>query len=129
MTLKEQWNQKAWPRILLALGLNAAFLFIMLRFFAPMWETNDDLFISKFFDGQMAHKTMYAPFINICLAWLMKTLYTAFGDGFNWYSCAQYLLLYMGFTAITWVLLRRCRLGPALVMTAVLLGALGLTAI
>ena len=125
MTLKEQWNQKAWPRILLALGLNAAFLFIMLRFFAPMWETNDDLFISKFFDGQMAHKTMYAPFINICLAWLMKTLYTAFGDGFNWYSCAQYLLLYMGFTAITWVLLRRCRLGPALVMTAVLLGAFG----
>ena len=125
MTLKEQWNQKAWPRILLALGLNAAFLFIMLRFFAPMWETNDDLFISKFFDGQMAHKTMYAPFINICLAWLMKTVYTVFGDGFNWYSAAQYLLLYLGFTAITWVLLRRCRLGPALVMTAVLLGAFG----
>ena len=65
MSLKEQWNQKAWPRVLLALGLNAVFLFVMLRFFAPMWETNDDLFISKFFDGQMAHKTMYAPFINI----------------------------------------------------------------
>ena len=125
MTLQEQWNRKAWPRILLALGLNAAFLFVMLRFFAPMWETNDDLFISKFFDGQMAHKTMYAPFINICLAWLMKTVYTVFGDGFNWYSAVQYLLLYLGFSALTWVLLRRYKPGPALVMTAVLLGAFG----
>ena len=125
MTLQEQWNRKAWPRILLALGLNAAFLFVMLRFFAPMWETNDDLFISKFFDGQMAHKTMYAPFINICLAWLMKTAYTILGDSFNWYSAAQYLLLYLGFSAVTWVLLRRYKHGPALVMTAVLLGAFG----
>ena len=125
MSLKEQWNQKAWPRVLLALGLNAVFLLVMLRFFAPMWETNDDLFISKFFDGQMAHKTMYAPFINICLAWFMKTMYTVLGDGFNWYSAAQYLLLYLGFSAVTWVLLRRYRLGPALVMTAVLLGAFG----
>ena len=125
MTLKEQWNQKAWPRILLAFLLNAAFLSVMLRFYAPMWETNDDLFISKFFDGQMAHKSMYAPFINICLGFLMKAVYTTLGDGFNWYSCAQYLLLYLGFTALTWVLLRRCRLGPALVMTAVLLGAFG----
>ena len=125
MTLKEQWNQKAWPRVLAALALNAVFLFVMLRFFAPMWETNDDLFISKFFDGQMAHKTMYVPFVNICLGWFMKTVYTILGDGFNWYSCAQYLLLYLGFSAITWVLLRRCRPGPALVMTAVLLGAFG----
>ena len=125
MSLKEQWNQKAWPRVLLAFALNAGFLLVMLRFFAPMWETNDDLFIAKFFDGQMAHKTMYAPFINICLGFLMKTVYTAFGDGFNWYSAAQYLLLYLGFSAITWVLLRRYGLAPALVMTAVLLGAFG----
>ena len=125
MTVKEQWNQKAWPRILLALLLNAVFLFVLLHFFAPMWETNDDLFMSKFFDGQMAHKTMYVPFINICLAWLMKTVYTVLGDGFNWYSAAQYLLLYLGFSAVTWVLLRRYKPGPALVMIAVILGAFG----
>jgi hypothetical protein len=73
----------------------------------------------------MAHKTMYAPFINICLGFLMKAVYSLLGDGFNWYSAAQYLLLYLGFSAVTWVLLRRYRLGPALVMTAVLLGAFG----
>ena len=48
MTLREQWNQRAWPRVLLALALNAAFLACMLTCFAPVWETNDDLFISKF---------------------------------------------------------------------------------
>ncbi|MBQ3703307.1 MAG: hypothetical protein II885_11195 [Oscillospiraceae bacterium] len=125
MKLREQWNTRAWPRVLLAFAVNAAFLAVMLKTFAPMWETNDDLFISKFFDGQMAHKTAYAPFINICLGWLMKTVYAALGDGFNWYSAAQYLLLYLGFTAITWTLLRRYRIGPALVMTAVLLFAFG----
>ena len=125
MKLREQWNTRAWPRVLLAFAVNAVFLVVMLKAFAPMWETNDDLFISKFFDGQMAHKTAYAPFINICLGFLMKTVYTALGDGFNWYSAAQYLLLYLGFTAVTWVLLRRYRLGSSLVMTAVLLFAFG----
>ena len=41
---------------------NAAFLFVMLRFFAPQWETNDDLLMSKFVDGQLSHKTAYVPF-------------------------------------------------------------------
>jgi len=123
--MKEQWNKRAWPRILLAFALNALYLLVMLRFFAPMWETNDDLFISKFFDGQLSHKTAFAPFLNITLGWLMKTVYTLLGDGFNWYSAAQYLLLYLGFSAVTWVLLRRYRLFPALTMTAVLLFAFG----
>ena len=125
MTLREQWDRRAWPRILLAFALNAAFLFVMLRFFAPQWETNDDLLMSKFVDGQLSHKTAYVPFVNICLGWFLKTVYTLLGDGFNWYSALQYLLLYLGFTAITWTLLRRFRLLPALVMTAVLLGAFG----
>ena len=109
----------------LALGVNAAFLALMLLCFAPMWETNDDLLMSKFVDGQLSRKTAYVPFINICLGWTLKTLYTLLGDGFNWYSAAQYLLLCLGFTALTWVLLERFRRFPALVMTAVLLGAFG----
>ena len=123
--MKEQWNTRAWPRIVMAFALNAAFLALMLTAFAPMWETNDDLFISKFVDGQLSTKTAYVPFLNICLGWLLKTVYSVLGDGFNWYSALQYLLLYLGFTALTWVLLRRYRPGPALVMTALLLFAFG----
>ena len=125
MRLREQWNTRPWPRILLAFGLNAVFLAVLLKGFAVMWETNDDLFISKFFDGQLRTKTAYAPFINITLGFALKSLYSLLGDGFNWYSAAQYLLLYLSFSAITWVLLRRYRLFPALVMTAVLLFAFG----
>ena len=123
--MREQWNTRAWPRIALAFAVNALFLAVMLTAFAPMWETNDDLFIAKFFDGQLSHKTAYVPFINICLGFLLKTVYTVLGDGFNWYSALQYLLLYLGFTALTWVLLRRYKLLPALTMTAVLLFAFG----
>ena len=123
MSLKRCWNEKEWPRVLMAFGLNLLFLTLMLTAFAPMWETNDDLLMSKFVDGQLSHKTAYVPYIHIFLGALLKLLYTAFGDSFNWYSACQYLVLLLGFTAVTWSLLRRFRLFPALVMTAVILGA------
>ncbi|MBR6353580.1 MAG: hypothetical protein IKS25_05575, partial [Oscillospiraceae bacterium] len=96
-----------YGRVLLALGINLLFLAAMLSLFAPMWETNDDLFMSKFVDGQLSHKTIYVPYINILLGAVLKGLYAAFGNGFNWYSLCQYLAIFLGFTAITWVLLRR----------------------
>ena len=125
MKLRRAWDEKAWPRILAAFLINALFLALMLTAFAPMWETNDDLLMSKFVDGQLSHKTAYVPYIHIFLGALLKGLYTVFGDSFNWYSACQYLVLLLGFTAVTWSLLRRFRLLPALVMTAVILGAFG----
>lgn len=125
MSLKQSWNEKAWPRILLAFAVNLVFLTVMLTAFAPMWETNDDLLMSKFVDGQLSEKTVYVPYIHVFLGALLKGLYTLFGNGFNWYSACQYLALFLGFAAITWSLLRRFRPLPALVMTAVNLGAFG----
>ena len=123
MKLKRAWNEREWPRILAAFAINLLFLLLMLTAFAPMWETNDDLLMSKFVDGQLSRKTAYIPYINFLLGLLLKLLYTVFGNHFNWYSACQYLALLLGFTAITWSLLRRFKLLPALVMTAVLLGA------
>ena len=125
MKRRSLWEERAWPRVLLALAINALFLAVMLTAFAPMWETNDDLFMSKFVDGQLSHKTAYVPYINILLGALLKGLYSTFGNGFNWYSLCQYLAIFLGFTAITWVLLRRFRLFPALVQTALILFAFG----
>jgi len=125
MRLKETWQSRGWLKALAALLINAAFLALMLTCFAPRFETNDDVLISKFVDGQFSVKTAYVPFINIVLGAFLKLLYTVGGDGFNWYSFCQYALLFLGFTAITWVLLRRFRLFPALVMTALILGAVG----
>ena len=125
MERKQLWNQRAWPRIAAAVLINAAFLALMLTAFQPQFETNDDVMMSKFVDGQLSVKTAYVPYVNILLGWLLKMLYTLFGDGFNWYSFCQYAVLFLGFTAITWVLLRRFEPLPALVMTAVILGAFG----
>ena len=125
MSLKNTWQQKSWPKILAAFVINALFLALMLTCFAPRFETNDDVLMSKFVDGQFSVKTAYVPFINICLGAFLKLLYTIGGDGFNWYSFVQYTALFLGFTAITWVLLRRFKLFPALVMTALILGAVG----
>lgn len=108
-----------------ALIINLAFLALMLCCFRPIFETNDDVLISKFVDGQFSHKTAFVPFLNICLGWLLKTLYTLGGDGFQWYSLCQYLVLFLGFTAVTWTLLRRFRPFPALVMTVFMLAACG----
>ena len=123
MYLREKWYEKEGLRVLAAFLINAIFLAVMLTCFAPRFETNDDVLMSKFVDGQFSVKTAYVPYINICLGWLLKVLYTLGGDSFNWYSLCQYIVLYLGFTAITWTLLRRFRLFPALVMTAVILGA------
>ena len=116
-------KRSANGKILLAFAVNLLFLCAMLTLFAPQWETNDDLFMSKFVDGQLSRKTAYVPYINILLGALLKGLYSAFGNGFNWYSLCQYLAIFLGFTAITWVLLRRFRLFPALVQTALILFA------
>ena len=123
MRLQETWEKRAWPRVVLAFAINLLFLAVMLTAFVPVWETNDDLFMSKFVDGQLSSKTVYVPYIHIFLGMLLKALYSVFGDGFNWYSFCQYLALLLGFTALTWTLLRRFRLWPALVMTALILGA------
>lgn len=125
MRLKNTWQQRNWPKVLAAVLINAVFLALMLTLFAPRFETNDDVLMSKFVDGQFSVKTAYVPFINIVLGWVLKMLYTIGGDAFNWYSFAQYAVLFLGFTAITWVLLKRFKLFPALVMTALIFGAVG----
>ena len=123
MKMRQCWENRAWPRVVLAFAINLVFLAGTLTLLEIMWETNDDLFMSKFVDGQLSQKTVYVPYVHIFLGMLLKALYSLFGDGFNWYSLCQYLALYLGFTALTWTLLRRFKLFPALVMTAVILGA------
>ena len=123
MRLKEAWQTRGWVKLAAAVIINAFFLALMLTCFPPVYETNDDLFLSKFVDGQLSHRTIWMPYVNIVLACLIKVL-CAFGTGFPWYSFCEYLVMFCGFTAITWCCcaLQAC---PLFVMTAVLLGAFG----
>ena len=126
--LRGKWDRDRGLRLAAALLLNALFLLVMLSCFTPRFETNDEVLMSKFVDGQMGEKSAYIPFINIVLGFLLKCLYTLAGDNLNWYSISQYALMFLGFSAVTWVLLRRFRPLPALSMTAIILMTVGMNA-
>lgn len=125
-TVKEKWEKDGRLKILAALLLNILFLLVMLSCYTPRFETNDDVLMSKFVDGQMAEKTAYVPFINIVLGFFLKLCYSIGGDALPWYAASQYMLMLLGFTAMTWVLLRRFTLLPAMTMTGVILFTVGM---
>ena len=123
--LREKWNRDRGIRLAAALLLNVLFLLLMLSCFTPRFETNDEVLMSKFVDGQMAEKSAYIPFINIVLGFFLKLEYSLLGESLNWYSISQYALMFCGFTAMTWVLLRRFRPLAAMGMAAVILMTVG----
>ena len=123
---REQWHKNGRLRLLAALLVNAALLLVLLCCFTPRFETNDDVLMSKFVDGQMGEKSAYIPFINIVLGYFLKLVYTIGGEGLNWYSISMYSLMLAAFTAMTWVLLMRFRPLGAWSMAAVILLTVGL---
>ena len=123
---REQWHKNGRLRLLAALLVNAALLLVLLCCFTPRFETNDDVLMSKFVDGQMGEKSAYIPFINIVLGYFLKLVYTIGGEGLNWYSVSMYALMLAAFTAMTWVLLMRFLPLGAWSMAAVLLMTVGL---
>ncbi len=123
---REQWHKNGRLRLLAALLVNAALLLVLLSCFTPRFETNDDVLMSKFVDGQMGEKSAYIPFINIVLGYFLKLVYTIGGEGLNWYSISMYSLMLAAFTAMTWVLLMRFRPLGAWSMAAVILLTVGM---
>ena len=123
---REQWHKNGRLRLLAALLVNAALLLVLLCCFTPRFETNDDVLMSKFVDGQMGEKSAFIPFINIVQGFFLKLLYTIGGEGMNWYSVSIYALMLAAFTVMTWVLLMRFRPLGAWSMAAVILMTVGL---
>ena len=123
---REQWHKNGRLRLLAAFLVNAGLLLVLLCCFTPRFETNDDVLMSKFVDGQMGEKSAYIPFINIVQGFFLKLLYTIGGEGLNWYSISIYALMLAAFTAMTWVLLMRFRPLGAWSMAAVILMTVGM---
>lgn len=128
MKLREKWNQDGRLKLLAALLLNLLFLLLLFACYTPGYEENDDFWMSRFVDGQLAEKTAFIPFVNIAQGLLLKLCYVLGGDQLPWYTLCQYALMLFGFSAVTWVLLRRFRLLPALTMTAIILLSSGMDA-
>lgn len=113
--------------LLLALGINAVLLGVFLCFFTPYYETNDDIFMSHFVDGSMAVRQSRLMYINVIIGALLKGLYTLL-PSVPWYALLQYAMIFAGFTAMTWVLLRRWERIPAIVLSIAMISFFGLDA-
>lgn len=104
-----------------ALLLNAVFLALTVVIVRVGFESNDDPTLSAFVDGQMADSTAYIPYINIVLGAALKGIYTVFGREVAWHTFCQYVLLFLGFTALSFTLCERLGALPGAAVTAVIL--------
>lgn len=107
MRLKKDWYKSDRARLLFAIGLNLAFLLVLLLCFEVRFEENDDLTVQKFLDGQTAIKTPFVVYINYFLARLLIFLYDISGNTLPVFALLQYAMLFVSFTGISYLLFRR----------------------
>lgn len=107
MKLRKEWYKSDRAKLLFTIGLNLAFLLVLLLCFEVRFEENDDLTVQKFLDGQTAVKTPFVVYINYFLALLLKGLYDLCGNALPVFSLFQYALLLLSFTAVSYLLFRR----------------------
>ena len=112
---------------LLAVGINALLLGVFFFFFSPYFGTNDDILLSSFVDGSMSVKQVRMVYINVIIGTLLKGLYTLL-PSVPWYGLFQYVMLFVSFTAMTWILLQRWELIPALALSVGFVSIFGMDA-
>ena len=100
----EGLDKSGGARLLAALLLNALFLLLTVLLVRVGFESNDDLTLAAFVDGQMAVPTAHIPYVNIAIGALLKGVYQVLGQGAAWHTLCQYALLFVSFTAMTLVL-------------------------
>ncbi len=104
-----------------AILLNAVFLMLTVLFVRVGFESNDDLTLAAFVDGQMAQSTPFIPYINIVLGWLLKLIYDVLGRDAAWHTYCQYALLFLGLTALCFAVCEKLGVKRGLAVGTVLL--------
>ena len=117
----EVLEQSGKARLLAALLLNALFLFFTVLIVRIGFESNDDLALAAYVDGQMAVSTAHVPYLNIVLGALLKGIYDVLGRGAAWHTFGQYTLLFVSFTAMGCVFNKRLGILHGCLVTLVLL--------
>ena len=119
--ISSKWNESRLLRLIAALLLNAVVLGFIVLIVNIGFESNDDLTLAAFVDGQMANPNAHIPYINYVYALLMKLVYDLFGRGVAWYTVAQYKFLLLGFTAVSFVLFDRLRFWQGATLSIIML--------
>lgn len=125
----DRLNGSGSARLLAALLLCVLFLLLTVSLVRVGFESNDDLTLAAFVDGQMAVPTAHIPYLNIVAAALLKGVYRVLGQGAPWHTLCQYALLLAGFTALGAVLNARLGVLRGSLVTLALLLFFGLDAL
>ena len=97
---------KSRNRLFLAILINTACMTILYLTTIPAFETNDDNALMEIVCGSRGQMDAHMAFINYVLGLLMKFLYT-WTAGVPWYAILEGITIWLGLTAITYVLLSR----------------------
>ena len=127
MGMNKSRTISAKQNLLLALGINALLLGVFLCLFTPYYDSNDDWILSNFVNGAMAEKSARMVYINVIIGALLKGLYTLI-PAVPWYALLQYVMLFASFTAMTWILLERWELIPAMALSIGFISIFGMDA-
>ena len=127
MGMNKSRTSSAKQNLLFALGINAVLLGVFLCLFTPHYQSNDDFILSCFVNGAIAEKSARMVYINVMIGALLKGLYTL-TTAVPWYALMQYVILFASFTAMTWILLQRWELIPALALSIGFVSIFGMDA-
>ncbi|MDO4323077.1 MAG: hypothetical protein Q4C61_11165 [Lachnospiraceae bacterium] len=111
----EENREKLWFSFL----LNALFFTGLLLAFRPVYETNDDVGIASMVNGAKGVYDAHLIYSHYFLGLLLKALYLI-KQNFPWYGVLQYVVLYLSFTAVTYVLIRKMASPSAVWISGVL---------
>lgn len=93
-------------RVWFSFALNFLALGVMLLLMSPSFETNDDTTLREFVNGAREHTSPCLLFEHYFLGVIYRLLYLLPGY-IPWYTVVQYTVLFLSFTAVTYVVLRR----------------------
>ena len=99
--ITDKWNESRLLRLIAAVLLNALVLAFIVLIVNVGYESNDDLTLAAFVDGQMSNPDAHIPYINYVFALLLKFVYDVFGRGVAWFAVGQYKFLLLSFSAIS----------------------------
>ena len=99
-----EWYNKKNNKLLLAFVINLLVMGLFLLLYYPVYETNDDSAILSFASGAYGVYDAHLIYQNYLLGWLYIQLYQL-NHVLPWYALIQYMLLFVSFTALTFILM------------------------
>lgn len=101
-----QWMEKNREKLWFAVLSHGLLLFFLLLIFRPIYETNDDMGISQMVNGAKGDYDAHLIFIHYFIGVVLEGLYRLTGE-VPWYALLQYIVLFLSFSAVTYVLNRK----------------------